>query len=153
MDKSLVRMATGFHGGGGAHREVVPQNPEDSKHPARAGADPGVVKVTPTGNLCGALAGGIMMIGYVFGRRRPEDDITCASELSFELHKRFLETLGSKTCSVLKPFHFKISEDPSRNLAGNCGKVYHTGAKLAVEVILGAREICSLCPEVTLPAP
>lgn len=144
-------MATGFHGGGGAHREVVPANPEDSKHPAYAGADPSVVKVTPTGNLCGALAAGIMMIGYVFGRRRPEDDITSASELSFELHKRFDEELGSKMCSVLRPFHHKISADPSRNDRGNCGKVYSTGARLAVEVISSAREICPLSPQIKFP--
>ena len=144
-------MATGFHGGGGAHREMVSVKPEDSKHPAYAGADPSVMKMQPTGSLCGALAGGIMVIGYIFGRRRPEDDITCASELSFELHKRFDEELGSKMCRVLRPFHHKISADPSQDVRGNCGAVYCTGAKLAVEVILSAREICPLCPEIKFP--
>ncbi|MBC8462212.1 MAG: C-GCAxxG-C-C family protein [Deltaproteobacteria bacterium] len=143
-------MATGFHGGGGRHMEAASEKPEDLRHPAYAIPE-AAAKLTNTGSLCGALAAGVMMIGYLFGRRRPEDDITCASELSFELHKRFLETLGSKTCSVLKPFHFKISEDPSQNLAGNCGKVYYAGAKLAVEVILSASEICPLCPEAKLP--
>jgi C_GCAxxG_C_C family probable redox protein len=145
-------MASGFHGGGGRHMEGEPEEPEDLRHPAYAVPEKTGTKRVVTGDLCGALAAGVMIIGYLFGRRSPEDDITCASELSFELHKRFLETLGSKTCNVLKPFHFKISKDPSRNLAGNCGQVYYTGAKLAVDVILGAREICSLCPEVKLPA-
>ncbi len=146
-------MASGFHGGGGRHMEADPKGQKDLTHPVYAVPEKSGTKLVNAGSLCGALAAGVMIIGYLFGRRSPEDDITCASELSFELHKRFLETLGSKTCSVLKPFHFKISEDPSRNLGGNCGKVYHTGAKLAVEVILGAREICSLCPEITLPTP
>jgi C_GCAxxG_C_C family probable redox protein len=146
-------MATGFHGGGGRHMEADLKGHQDLTHPAYAVPEKSGTKLVNTGSLCGALAAGVMIIGYLFGRRSPEDDITCASELSFEFHKRFLETLGSKTCSVLKPFHFKISEDPSQSLAGNCGKVYYTGAKLAVEVILGAREICSLCPKVMLPAP
>jgi C_GCAxxG_C_C family probable redox protein len=146
-------MATGFHGGGGRHMEADLKGQQDLTHPAYAVPEKSGTKLVNTGSLCGALAAGVMIIGYLFGRRSPEDDITCASELSFEFHKRFLETLGSKTCSVLKPFHFKISEDPSQSLAGNCGKVYYTGAKLAVEVILGAREICSLCPKVMLPAP
>jgi len=144
-------MSSGFHGGGGRHMEAVSEKPEDLRHPAYALLEKDGAELTNTGSLCGALAAGVMMIGYLFGRERPEDDVTCASELSFELHKRFLETLGSKTCSVLKPFHFKISEEPSRNLAGNCGKVYYTGAKLTVEVILRAREICPLCPEMKLP--
>jgi C_GCAxxG_C_C family probable redox protein len=145
-------MASGFHGGGGRHMEAGLQGPEDLRHPAYAVPDKTGTKLINTGDLCGALAAGVMIIGYLFGRRSPEDDITCTSELSFELHKRFLETLGSKTCNVLKPFHFKISEDPSQNLAGNCGKVYYTGAKLTVEVILSAHKICSFCPEVMLPA-
>jgi C_GCAxxG_C_C family probable redox protein len=144
-------MASGFHGGGGRHLETNSENPEKLRHPAYALLEKDGAELTNTGSLCGALAAGVMIIGYLFGRRRPEDDITCASELSFELHKRFLETLGSTTCSVLKPFHFKISEDPPRNLAGNCGKVYCTGARLTVEVILRAREICHLCPEINLP--
>jgi len=146
-------MASGFHGGGGRHKEVVSEKLEDLKHPPYAAPDKTGAKMTNTASLCGALAAGIMMIGYLFGRRTPEDDITCASELAFELHKRFEETLGSKICSVLRPFHFKISADPSRNQPGNCGEVYYTGAKLAVEVILSGREICPLCPKITFPVP
>ncbi len=145
-------MATGFHGGGGAHKEVVAEKPEDSRHSAYAISDTSVSKMNQVGSLCGALVSGIMLIGYLFGRRVPEDDVTCASELAFELHKRFQETLGSRYCSVLRPFHHKISADPSRNLQGNCGEVYCTGARLAVEVILSAREICPLCPEIKFPA-
>ena len=146
-------MATGFHGGGGRHKEIVSDKLDDLKHPPYAAPDNTGAKMTNTASLCGALAAGIMMIGYLFGRRRPEDDITCASELAFELHKRFQETLGSKVCGVLRPFHFKISADPSRNQPGNCGEVYYTGANLAVEVILSGPEICPLCPKITVPVP
>ncbi len=145
-------MATPFHGGGGARKEVVPSTPEDLRHSAYAISDTGVSKMNQVGSLCGALVSGLMMIGYIFGRRVPEDDVSCASELAFELHERFQDALGSKYCSVLRPFHHKISADPSRNIQGNCGEMYRTGARLAVEVILSAREICPLCPEVKLPA-
>ena len=118
-------MASGFHGGGGRHKVAISEKPEDLVHSPYAKPDKTTVSMTNTKHLCGALAAGILIIGYLFGRKIPEDDITCASELSFELHKRFEETLGSKMCGVLQPFHFKTSEDPSRNLKGNCGKVYY----------------------------
>ena len=145
-------MASGFHGGGGRHKEAISDKLEDLRHHPYAKPDKTTIKITPTGSLCGALAGGIMIIGYLFGRKRPEDDITCASELTFELHKRFQETLGSKICNVLRPFHFKISADASKDGHGNCGQVYYTGAKLTTEVILSAQDICPLCPEISLPA-
>ena len=145
-------MASGFHGGGGRHKVPISEKPEDWRHPVYAKPDKTAIKITNTGSLCGALAGGIMIIGYLFGRKRPEDDITCASELSFELHKRFEETLGSKICNVLRPFHFKISAEQDKNGYGNCGEVYYTGAKLTAEVILSAREICPLCPEISVAA-
>lgn len=145
-------MASGFHGGGGRHKEAISEKLEDLRHPVYAGADKTAIRITNTGSLCGALAGGIMIIGYLFGRKRPEDDITCASELTFELHKRFRETMGTEICNVLRPFQFKITADASKDEYGNCGQVYYTGAKLTTEVILSAREICSLCPEISLPA-
>jgi hypothetical protein len=151
MDESLVRMATAFHGGGGCHKDILSSDLEDLKHPDYAPTDSGVTKMRNVGGQCGALSAGMMMIGYLFGRRTPEDDITCASELAYELQNRFQETLGAKDCSVLKPFHVKISADPVRNKPGTCGQVYYTGAKLAVEVILSAREVCPLCPDIKFP--
>lgn len=145
-------MASGFHGGGGRHKEAISDKLEDLKHPVYAKPDKTAIKITHTASLCGALAGGIMIIGYLFGRKTPEDDVTCASELTFELHKRFQETLGANMCSVLRPFHWKISANPSKNDPGNCGQVYYTAAKLTAEVILSAREICPLCPEISVPA-
>ena len=148
MDKTLVRMATGFHGGGGAHREPMPEKPMEG---VGASYRPDI-KMTPTGHLCGALAAGIIIIGYVFGRRSPDDDITCASELTFELHRRFEEEMGTKNCSVLRPFQQKITSDPEKDEKGHCGNTYGAGAKLAVEVILSAKDVCHLCPEMEIPA-
>ena len=145
-------MASGFHGGGGRHKVAISEKPEDLRHPVYAKPDKTAINTKNTGSLCGALAGGIMIIGYLFGRKRPEDDITCASELTFELHKRFREAMGTEICNVLRPFQFKISADPSNNESGNCAQVYYMGAKLTTEVILSAHEICRLCPEISVPS-
>lgn len=141
-------MTTGFHGGGGVHRDPMPETKEAEDQ----GADQQSAKRTNSAHICGALASGIIMIGYIFGRKSPDDDITCASELAFELHRRFEEEMGTRMCSVLRPFQQKITADPSKNEKGNCGNVYAAGAKLAVEVILGANETCHLCPEIEIPA-
>ena len=144
-------MATGFHGGGGCHKDIVSSDPEDLKHPATMLTDPSKSKMKNMGGQCGALSAGMMIIGYLYGRRTPEDDISCASELTYELQNRFEETLGSKQCSVLKPFYVKTSDEAARNEPGTCGKVYATGAELAVEVILNAHEICPLCSKTEVP--
>jgi C_GCAxxG_C_C family probable redox protein len=110
------------------------------------------IKVTPTGHLCGALAAGIIIIGYIFGRKSPDDDITCPSELASELHRRFEEEMGTKMCAMLRPFQMKITADPDKDEKGHCGNTYAAGAKLAVEVILEAKELCPLCPEFEIPS-
>ena len=149
MDRTLVRMATGFHGGGGAHREPMPDKPMEG---VGASYRPDI-KMTPTGHLCGALAAGILIIGYIFGRTSPDNDITCPSELSSELHRRFEEEMGTKMCAILRPFQMKITSDPEKeDDKGHCGNTYAAGAKLAVEVILNAKDVCPLCPELAIPS-
>jgi len=64
------------------------------------------------GCICGALAGGTMMIGYFFGRRIPGDPkINKCFELTKELHDYFKETNGAACCRVL------IRNFPDRNSA------------------------------------
>jgi hypothetical protein len=49
-----------------------------------------------TGHICGALASGIVCIGFLYGRSSPNDDLSCVDELSFELHRRFLKNSEKK---------------------------------------------------------
>ncbi len=66
---ACTRMATGFAGGvGGTQQE-----------------------------LCGALAGAIMVIGAIFGRTTLEDD-TLAQRLTEKMRERFFETFGTTQC-------------------------------------------------------
>ena len=71
--KELPRMATAFGGGiGGTHEEA-----------------------------CGALSGGILALGYLFGRREPGADKTDAYQLATEFRKRFIDEFDSATCSKI----------------------------------------------------
>ncbi len=62
------------------------------------------------GCICGALAGGTMMIGYFFGRRTPGDpQISKCFELTKELHDYFKSANGATCC------RFLIKNYPDRN--------------------------------------
>ena len=65
------------------------------------------------GCICGALAGGIMCIGYVYGRRVPGDpkNIRCFA-LCNELHDCFTGAYGASCCRVLT--HGYEKESPER---------------------------------------
>lgn len=54
------------------------------------------------GCICGALAGGTMCLGYLFGRRVPGDEAFWkCQKLTKELHDFFRETCGGTCCRVL----------------------------------------------------
>lgn len=54
------------------------------------------------GCICGALAGGVMCLGYFFGRTTPGDPkIQKCFELSKELHDYFRETHKGTCCRIL----------------------------------------------------
>lgn len=117
---SPFKMASAFHGGGGA---------------TKVGES-----WTPTGCICGALAGGVLAIGILYGRTDPKQStFGCASELSAELHKRFQEELGAKCCAILRPFYKKTDSD------NTCKFIYQRGAELAIETVLSAPRISEQC--------
>lgn len=70
---ACARMATGFAGGMGGTRQEV----------------------------CGALAGSVMVIGALFGRTTLEDD-ALAQRLTARVHARFVETFGISQCAALR---------------------------------------------------
>jgi len=69
FDPRLMRLATGFGGG-----------------------------IAEEADVCGALAGGVMLIGYLYGRTSLKEDQTRCWELSREYRRRFLEALGGTSC-------------------------------------------------------
>jgi hypothetical protein len=141
-DPSMVRMVTGFHGGGGSHRKVPGINLTAALEEVASGRDqrpPEELPFEVTGHLCGALASGIVCIGLLFGRSLPTDDLTCPDELSFELHRRFKEVLGDNECRALREKWVPLS--PNKN----CEYVYQKGAEMAVELILTAGQLVPEC--------
>jgi C_GCAxxG_C_C family probable redox protein len=69
----LPRIASGFGGGIGKSKEDV----------------------------CGALSGGIIAIGYLYGRMNPYEDLQKVMEVSAEFRKRFIQEAGSTNCAVI----------------------------------------------------
>ncbi|HSB73242.1 MAG TPA: C-GCAxxG-C-C family (seleno)protein [Candidatus Methylomirabilis sp.] len=77
------KLASGFHGGGG--RIYV-------------GGEP-----TPTGCMCGALAGGVLALSALYGRTSPKGTrYGCIPYAAGYLHQRFFAEVGGKCCSMLQ---------------------------------------------------
>ena len=141
-DPSMVRTVTGFHGGGGCHRIKPGVNMNTVLEGLASGRDrrtPGEAGLEITGHLCGVLAAGIVCIGFLYGRRYPIDDLTCVDELSFELHRRFLQEFGEKECREIRAKLVPISSN------GTCEFVYERGTQIAVELILEAPNLVKEC--------
>ena len=72
-DSGVARFASGFGGGiGGSNCE-----------------------------MCGALTGGIIVIGWLFGRKNPDDDKKKVYLLSDKLRTIFLKKFGSTNCKAI----------------------------------------------------
>ena len=98
-DPSMVRLLTPFHGGGGTHLLDPDANMNEVLEKMASGKDtrpPEEREIVQVGHLCGALAAGLMCIGFLYGRVSGSDDLTCPDELAFELHRRFSEEFEEK---------------------------------------------------------
>lgn len=143
VDPSMVRMVTGFHGGGGAHATESGVNLTALLEEMASGRETRPREELPIAqvkHLCGALASGIACIGLIYGRQSGTDDLNCVDELCFELHHRFLERLGAKECGELLPKWKPLSPN------NNCEHVYQSATELAVELILEAPQLFPCCP-------
>ena len=143
MDPSMVRLVTGFHGGGGSHRLRPGVDLKSvleglaSGQELRAPEDAGL---SITGHLCGPLASGIVCIGYLYGRQSPSDDLTCVDELCFELHRRYMEEFGAKECKALREKWVPLSSNHT------CEYIYKRGSEIAVKLLLEAHTLIPECP-------
>lgn len=60
------------------------------------------VGVGRSGCMCGAVSGGVMALGLVFGRKNPKDPkVTKTMELTKELHEKFRNNHKSLCCRIL----------------------------------------------------
>ena len=142
-DPALVKLLTGFHGGGGAHRKVDGANLTEVLEDLSMGRYKGPMEEAPvviTGHLCGALAAGVACFGLLYGRTDPTQDLTCVDELTFELHRRFEEHYGSKLCTELRKFAVPLSGN------GSCEYTYRTTAEMIVDMIIESGNLVDRCP-------
>ncbi len=103
---------------------------------------------------CGALVGGAMVIGYLFGRERKDFKDMFKPMKSYllakKLHDRFVEKYGTCRCYDLqesligRTFNLldrtEFDEAIKLDMIKHCSKVVGTAAKLATEIILEERE-------------
>jgi len=95
-------MATGFSGGLGNTRE----------------------------ELCGALSGGVMVIGALFGRASSQEDDELAIELADAYRTRFLEEFGHTQCGELRD---RVVEMPGG--FSSCGELVEHSAAILLRLL------------------
>lgn len=89
VDESLCRAATAFSGGvGSTHKE-----------------------------LCGALSGGLLVIGAKEGRIRPDHDPSRCKSLSARYREAFLDEFGVTRCQDLRDMGYGTVEKSCKDLA------------------------------------
>jgi len=101
LEPQAVRMATGFGGGvGGTHQE-----------------------------MCGALSGGVLVIGGLLGRESADEDSDPARDLVARYRERFLEALSDTQCARLR----ELVEAPGG--LGSCDRLVEVAAAILLEVL------------------
>lgn len=100
VEPRCARMATGLAGGvGGSH-----------------------------GEMCGALSGGVMVIGGTLGRESPDQDDGPARALAARYRERFLAELGSTQCARLR----EMTHSPGE--LGSCVPLVERAARILLEL-------------------
>jgi len=102
LNPQCARMATGFSGGLGDTRE----------------------------ELCGAVSGGVMVIGALYGRNRREEDDKPAVERAERFRTRFIERFGCIQCRALRQEVVKVPDG-----LGTCGALVAEAAMVLMDVL------------------
>lgn len=86
VDSTLSRLTTGLRGGMGSSHEEA----------------------------CGALTGGIVALGYLYGRTNPDDEAKILKEMVIEYMKRFKKEFGTTNCGILLDRFGEQGDDHSK---------------------------------------
>lgn len=92
------------------------------------------VGIGGAGCTCGALSGGIIVIGIVFGRKTPQDPaINKAMELSAKLHAKFLSLHKTTCCRSLTRWMMKGSDKHMKQCTSFTGEMAVETAKIIAD--------------------
>jgi len=103
LDLQCVRMATGLAGGVGDTQQ----------------------------EMCGALSGGVMVIGGLLGRKRLDEDDAPALALATRYRERFLAELGDTQCARLRE---KVVYAPDG--FGSCAVLVERAAAIFLDLLV-----------------
>ena len=86
------------------------------------------------GCTCGAVAGGVMALGLVFGRTKPEEKVQSAECMKYarELHDRFRKENKAICCRILTNNMLEDSSEHKKQCAELTGEV----VEIVAEIIL-----------------
>lgn len=106
-DKEAGRAAFEYHDSGFHCAEAVSKAIVEIYGQGVIGGIPGVATAFGGGigrthqDICGALIGGVIAIGSLFGRNEAGADWTDAAELAAELRLRFMRKYSTTNCAIL----------------------------------------------------
>ena len=106
FDPRMMRLATGFGGG-----------------------------IAEEADVCGALVGGVMLIGHLYGRSSLKEDQTRCWELSRAYRRRFKEELGDTSC-----YYFTKGQFNPENHR-KCAEVVLKAARILLDLLSPAEEV------------
>lgn len=81
------------------------------------------------GELCGALSGGLIVIGHLYGRRHPAEDWDYPAALGAELRQCFIQKFGTSHCGALRE---RFGDE---NQMSECRKVVHTVTDTLLKIL------------------
>jgi C_GCAxxG_C_C family probable redox protein len=86
------------------------------------------------GDLCGALAGGLMIIGYLTGRRKTEDNQDTCRDLAREYYDKFKQHFGTTSCADIHSMVY------NRETHVKCAETVKEAIDIIWDVLKTARE-------------
>jgi C_GCAxxG_C_C family probable redox protein len=84
-----------------------------------------------SGDICGAIVGGVVALNTFFGRTKPDEDKTKIYQLAAELLTRFKEKFSSTCCETLNKNDFTSKVHKKR-----CSKIIGETTKITAELLL-----------------
>lgn len=95
------------------------------------------VGIGGTGCTCGALSGGIMIIGFIFGRKVAKDPaVNNAMRLSAKLHDIFVAQHKTTCCRALTKGMTKGSDEHMQQCIRFTGEMAYETAKIVAEELI-----------------